>query len=200
MLTSSSRGRATIDENRLTIVTFNFDRSFERALFRFLRANCADTEAKAREMMKSVPVHHLHGQLGLPEWLGVGEPGQQRTYSPDHIETDYLQVVARQIRILDEEVLDSTSLQLAVDALAEAEVICFLGFSYHPLNLLKLKLEQFAHKDVRGTAYQLPNGPRQAVYRAFHTWDRSGRSMSIDLASPAEHILTFLENTDLIYD
>jgi hypothetical protein len=104
-------------------------------------------------------------------------------------------ICAEQIRIADDEVTDSPTLQLALSALAAATAVAFLGFSYHPLNLQKLQLEKLRGKEVRGTAYKSPAGPRSAVERTF-----AEAGVAIRLALPDDHVLTFLENTDLIYD
>jgi len=215
-LLTSDRGHCSIAENKLTVVTFNFDRSFERALFRFVLANCAENEAQAKEHCSKIPVLHLHGQLGAPSWLAqpsasplvrpaFGEPPLPkpfavRDYVPEDIGANALNLCVAQIRIVDEEVIHSAVQKQAVTALEDAEVICFLGFSYNPLNLQKLELPRFARKSIRGTAYRLPDGRRGSIERTFQQADSSGRSKAISLSPPDDHILTFLEKTDVIYD
>jgi len=50
--------------NQLRVITFNFDRSFERRLFLAVRANYNLGDAEAFELCSStVPVHHMHGDL-----------------------------------------------------------------------------------------------------------------------------------------
>ena len=200
-LLRSRKGRCDLAGNLVTIVTFNFDRSFERALYLFMQANCgADAIAQVRQ----IPIYHVHGQLGLPDWISTSTRlSGHRDYDPrdpgsipqPSISKAELRLCADQIRIVDEEVTDSPILRSALGALEDAEVVAFLGFSYHPLNLQKLRLEKLQGKDIRGTAYQLPLGPRGAVQKAF---DAAGTK--IMLAEPSDHVLTFLENTDLIFD
>jgi hypothetical protein len=50
--------------NKLTVVTFNYDRSFEAALFVALQKayHLSDTETAA--YVKVIPVIHVYGQLG----------------------------------------------------------------------------------------------------------------------------------------
>ena len=64
-----TRALEEFQQNKLTVVTFNFDRSFERALFLTLRTNYPLDEARCAELAQAVPVLHLHGQLGTPSWL-----------------------------------------------------------------------------------------------------------------------------------
>src|SRR6185436_7434620 len=61
--------------NKLTVVTFNYDRSFEAALFVALKKtyNLTDTETAA--YVKIIPVIHVYGQLGgLPHLSENGRP------------------------------------------------------------------------------------------------------------------------------
>jgi hypothetical protein len=198
-LLTSRKGRCSIEANQLTVVTFNFDRSFERALFRFIAANCANDPAEARRLTLLIPVLHLHGQLGTPAWLSSDGALADRAYRPSDTGSDCLKMCAQQIRIVDEEVLDDPTLQKALDALADAEVVCFLGFSYHPLNLQKLQIGRLAGKEIRGTAYRMPAGRREAIQRTFIESAHAAEA-KILLADPEDHILTFLEKTNVIYD
>ena len=72
-LLTSANGPCSLASNNLSIITFNFDRSFERALFRFAHDNCPSDDsdrAKAIEMAKSmIPVYHIHGRLGASDWF-----------------------------------------------------------------------------------------------------------------------------------
>jgi hypothetical protein len=193
-LLKSSRGRAQPSSNRVTIVTFNFDRSFERALYLFVRANRAAGEAEAIEQLLQIPIYHLHGQLCRPDWLAppaIGQPACGSRETESHV----LRMCAEQMRIVDDEVTDNPTLGPALSALEDADAIAFLGFSFHPLNLQKLQIERLKSKLVRGTAYKLPVGPRSAVER---TCESAG--VSIVLTGPDDHVLTFLENTDLVHD
>lgn len=196
LLISAGRGPRAFITNRVTFVTFNFDRSFERALFLFLRANSTSlSDADAIEQMRQIPIFHLHGQLGYPTWLGSAAAPDTgtRPYDAAFSSAAWVRACAQQIRIVDEEVTDNPQLPCALTALEEAERVVFLGFSYHPLNLSKLRIEQLKGKRVLGTAYGIPSGRQSAIIRTF-------TETGIDLHLLDHDVLTFLENTDLIYD
>jgi hypothetical protein len=63
-------------------------------------------------------------------------------YDPKQTEPYYLRMCAEQIRIGDDEVTASTQLPLALDALENAGVVAVLGFSFHPMNMSKLRIEK----------------------------------------------------------
>ena len=54
--------------NRLSIITFNYDRAAEWFLFTSLLNSYGKTYDECVEMLKSIPVIHLHGRLGYLPW------------------------------------------------------------------------------------------------------------------------------------
>ena len=50
--------------NRVKVITFNFDRSFERRLFLMLRGTYGLGDTEAGKLCVAVPVFHVHGSLG----------------------------------------------------------------------------------------------------------------------------------------
>jgi hypothetical protein len=194
LLSSRREGRCPISTNKLSVVTFNYDRSLQRALYQFVLLNCAQTPADAAEQVECVQFFPVHGQLGGPDWLPTGE-FSPRPYEPGTEDSQQLAKWARQIRIVDEEVRGTSTLDLAVNALTEAGVVCFLGFSYHPMNIQKLQISRLAGKKVIGSAFGISEGRRSAIVRSFKE-----NNVDITLSPKDEDILRFLENTDVIYD
>ncbi len=87
------------------------------------------------------------------------------------------------------------TLENARGALAEAETVCFLGFSYHPMNLAKLRLPTLRKAHLFGTFFRMVGGQQQRVVRVFQ-----GVSLGFS-PSPKEHdILDFLKETNVLYE
>lgn len=182
MLQGAPRGatpRETFELNALTIVTFNFDRSFERALFQFvkrvfnLRPAAASTVA-----LKTIPVWHIHGDLGMPAWLH-GDSGEcRRRYGlDDRILRDItkhdigvpvvpvrdIQECAKRIRLVTDELPDSDrALSGARAALDAAEAVAFLGFAYDHRSLERLGIDRL------NRIANVPDGHERAVYGTSH--------------------------------
>ena len=147
LLTSSS-GRCSIKANNLSVVTFNLDRSFERALFLFAQANCAADGAPGR-IAQEVPIYHVHGRIGAPAWLldvGVqpSDAEPPRDYKYDLNGDDTLRRCADFIRIVDDEVVGSEAVTNARVALVELTK-CVGWVRLSPLNL-----ENFRSGRLRG--------------------------------------------------
>jgi hypothetical protein len=126
-------------ENQLKIITFNFDRSFERRLCLMLSAMYGLNERQAGEYADAVvPVIHVHGLLGTPSWVDATAL-DRRNYEPLSADSTVgdIRRVAESIRLIHEPGFHET-LDLAKEWLRGAQQICFIGFGYHPTNLDRL--------------------------------------------------------------
>src|SRR5262249_10209399 len=129
----------TFKDNQVRVITFNFDRSFERRLFLFLKAFFGMTDADAARLRGAIPVLHLHGSLGGEKWLDENRP-ESRQYEPAASPEQCVALLDR-LRIVHEEI-DRDELKRARDWLHDTETVCFLGFGYHQLTLKRLETEK----------------------------------------------------------
>ncbi len=114
-------------KNKLKIVTFNFDRSFERRLFLMLKANHGLTELEAGALCAHMPVLHVHGQLGLPSWLpSASETAKARPYNEERSASEVNRFAA-QIQIISDDI-PPERIEKARDWLLSANRVCFIGF------------------------------------------------------------------------
>jgi hypothetical protein len=124
-------------QNHLRIVSYNYDRSLERYFASVLHHTypelaAARFGAAATLQAEVLPVVHLHGSLG--------ESADRAFTVTDPMTLNDLQFyreVAAGIRVVHED-QPSDEYAKAQEWLREAEVICFLGFGYHPTNLKRL--------------------------------------------------------------
>ena len=143
-----------LDQARfLTIVTFNFDRSFERALFSCLRAAFGGDDADTRELATKIQVHHIHGLLGQPSWL-YPEHAEATAYGHHTSNVGRATRKAlRSIKIVGEDLKDRSTLDAAEAALRKAHYIYFLGFGFDERNLQRLNApDSIKHASVTATA------------------------------------------------
>jgi hypothetical protein len=114
-----ARGKAAhfCEMNAVQFVTFNFDSVLEERLRAAVRGLYGTTEG-----LVLPPIIHVHGTL--PDFSLVRAE---------------IRFAAKEIRVIQDE-LDPAAVASAREALQWAEVICFLGFSYHPDNLQTLNV------------------------------------------------------------
>jgi hypothetical protein len=169
--------------NRLTIVTFNYDRSIDAYLRIVLKNMFNADDTKIEAVMDRIPIIHLHGQLGN---LGDNPYGR---FLPGYAK--YVEILQRAkdgIKIIHE--IDNADNDpefiKARAALNEAQDIVFLGFGYGAENLKRLKIKQHSDATIGGTAFGLSE-PKLAEVRSII---RSRES--IIFGKTYEEILPFL--------
>lgn len=135
---SASRGE--FGQNKVSFVTYNYDRSLEQFFFTALKNSYGLSDDGTSLEMSRVPIVHLHGVLGNLPWQG----GDSLPYGPIPMHHEHVRLAARLIRIVSEDVGVASDERFAQahKLLAEARRIIFLGFGYHPLNLKRLNLNQ----------------------------------------------------------
>lgn len=135
--------------NRLSVVTFNYDRSLEHYLLTTLANSHGRSPDECKQVLAKLPIIHVYGQLSRAPY---GEPGS-RPYHPDPESSNSAGYAAAGIKILHEA---DPALGEAHKLLTEANKVCFLGFSYHQLNVERLTLKDSSYqRSVFGTALGL---------------------------------------------
>jgi hypothetical protein len=155
-------------KNNVSFVTFNFDRSLERALFLRLSARYSALSPKdVAGLVRHLPIMHVHGMLGAPTWLdGVGRDYAERITAAEvsRVAED-LAVYADRLPPVLEKNLKET--------LEAAEHVVFLGFGFLRDNVLKLGLPGSLRsaKTLSATTFQLDRrceSIRDATFKTFN--------------------------------
>lgn len=143
------------DKQRLSIITFNYDRSLEHYLYTVMKKlhNNKPEEMRVKKI-KSIPIVHVHGQLG--EYWEQGE--NSRSYRIG-ICKDQFETISEQIKIVTEDESTSPEYNQANQILSRSSEIYFLGFGYHQRNCERLKTK-FLRAKTLGSGYELT--PNQA--------------------------------------
>ena len=124
---------------KLSIVTFNFDRSLERALFLMLHARFGFSREEAARLVPTANIHHVHGTLGDPEWLdSKAQRANPYEMRPSH-ELFHRAVAnaASMIKNVHDEIDETTLEDLSVP-LGKAECVYFIGFGFDERNVQRL--------------------------------------------------------------
>lgn len=127
------------EHNKLSVVTFNYDRSFEASLFISIQRAYNLSDAEAASLLKKIPIIHVYGQLGeLPH---LSESPFSRPYD-SKVHAGIASAAASGIKIIHEGKDNTTEFQQAREKLSKAKIICCLGFGYHRDNVTRLDLPQ----------------------------------------------------------
>ncbi len=121
-------------DNKLSIITFNYDRSLEFYLFTVLACRLGSDD-KAIDVLSRIPIIHVHGSLG--KLATTHDKG--REYS-NQLTSKGLKLAAKEIVIVGEASGRTQAFQRARQLLQGAEHIVFLGFGYHAESIQRLGL------------------------------------------------------------
>lgn len=156
-------------DNKVSFLTFNYDRSLEQYLFSALINAYGRSPIEVITIMNKIEILHLYGQLGdLPWQEENGQPYDSRR--GDH--AGYLESSANAIKIVHENVDISQNevFQKAHHLLLQAKNIYFLGFGYHEMNLDRLRIKEFiSGRNLRGTILGLEPSRKRDILRYFQS-------------------------------
>jgi len=165
----------SFSQNNLRILTYNYDRSLEYALFHGLKSRYGLTDEAAAEKMKQLPIVHLHGDLGsLPELGSDGRP-----YQPD-VSSHRINQAVRRIKIIYEEDGSSAAYAKAHALLADTRRVIFLGFGYHEENVLRLKIDEVIPHQVYITGTALGFTEEELKHKVWPLFAKGVHSQEIN--------------------
>ncbi|MCI0427904.1 MAG: hypothetical protein L0Z46_07820 [Nitrospiraceae bacterium] len=176
----------TQSARNLSVLTFNYDRSFEHSLYLALKARHGLCPPQALELRRLVRVLHLYGDLGELDY----ESPEGRPYDP-RVNARVARRWAQRIRILHEGQMDDEVFREARAILEPAEGVCFLGFGYHPRNVERLRAGLPANALVYGCAYGLLAGETQVASQLIN-------HQRLQFGNDREDVLLFLRNRGIL--
>lgn len=144
----------TLADNRLRIVTFNYDRSLEHYLYNALLAkHGSGAETQIIRALNNFRFIHVHGKLGNLHWEQLENV---RRYGERKMGED-LRQAGELISIVYEGDNQRDNFTQAQMLMSESERVIFLGFGYHSANLKRLGIRQLKQKKrvITGTRFGL---------------------------------------------
>lgn len=175
------------EQNQLSIITFNYDRSLEYFLYLALKNSYGLEDEEAATLVASVPIVHVHGQLGPLPFEPNGRPFAATTSD------DEVRLAAAGIRIVHETAAEDEQFQRAHKLIGKARVLAFLGFGYHAANVDRLKLDTFGSGlEIYPCTFGLIGYERQRAFDLIPMRapdPETGESMETE---PDEDVLLFL--------
>lgn len=154
---------SAIPENRLTIVTFNYDRSLEQFLFTAIKHRFGLNDEATAKALEPIRFIHVHGHLGYLHWQGQSsslEYGGAVTF-------DRVTRAMKEIKVIYEADKEGSEFQQARRAIAKADYVFFFGFGYHFDSLERLGFPLKRAGIVQGTAFDIQSNRLKAITSRF---------------------------------
>ncbi|NUM73776.1 SIR2 family protein [candidate division KSB1 bacterium] len=185
---------AKFHENRLSVITFNYDRSLEYFLFSALKYSYGLNDTDAAQTVFSIPIYHVYGQLGEFPFRGLKN---ERHYD-SQVEPENVRLCAACIKVISEDKGDSSEFSKYHELILKAKRVCFLGFGFHKVNVERLmsKVRQeltnnSQWKTFYGSAYDIREGERHPIEYRFDN--------RIKLGKENEDVLDYLRNNKIFF-
>lgn len=140
-----------ISKNRISFITFNYDRSLEFFLYNLLKSRSTKRDEDILQAFNSIHIIHVYGSLGCFPWESSCPIPYSYEFTPDHIKK-----MSANIQIMSNEG-ETEEFRAAHKLLNQARNIYFIGFGYDFSNLHRLKIIEYAkNKVVKGTVIGIP--------------------------------------------
>lgn len=184
-----------LEKNRISFITFNYDRSLEHFLMMALTNRFKKSENQVNEKLKKIPIVHLYGKLGNLPWESNKPEEFSRDYHPI-CTPDLIRKSSKSLKIIHDKFNpEDADFKLAKQLLAAAKKIYFLGFGYHTDNLERLRIKSLSNSPsnlylsdinsptprtsriIEGTSFKLPQNLIENIPRLYkiklpnNTWD-----------------------------
>lgn len=122
-----------LDFSKISIATFNYDRSLEKFLHESIKASYDRSDAEAAAKLKTLKIVHIYGCLGSPI---LGEDNYL-AYGGE-VTAERVKLAAGSLLVIPEGRDNDASLIMARDMLSEADRIAFMGFGFDETNVARL--------------------------------------------------------------
>ncbi len=159
---------STFGDNKISIITFNYDRSLEYFLFSRLEGDYGkERRDEIIIQLKKLKIIHINGCLGVLPWQhshGCLEYAQGRKFYRYSMIVDGLRIVGEP----DGTVNDRAIISEAQEVISTADQIYFLGLGYDKRNLDLLNLELINECNLLfGTRYGLTSHLQDVIASYF---------------------------------
>jgi hypothetical protein len=188
------------DQNKISIITFNYDRSLEHYLFTALKNTFGERTEACASKLNNISIVHVYGQLGSLPWQTsrrsekIIPPWEDdtRPYKPTNLSVEDLEKAASGIRIIheNEDIREDPKFTEAHSLICKATKVHFLGFGYDETNVKRLNVScdsKDRPKKYLGTVYGLKKAEKSRVGHQF-----SGNNADIDFTQEGVDTLGFL--------
>lgn len=150
---------------RVKVITFNYDRTLEHFLFYSIQNYYGSSPERAAEILSNLTILHPYGQVGSLPWQNIGFTVP---FGGEFHLTELLEV-SKTLRTFTEGTSDKESeIEKIRSSIYDCEILSFLGFAYHELNLELLFGPQRAisaknSKKIYGTARGLSESNKKDI-------------------------------------
>jgi hypothetical protein len=126
------------DENKISFITFNYDRSLETYLLNCLMYSFGKNKFESFEKLKPIPIIHVYGKPGKTEF---DDPSNYTEFGENLVDPEKLLKTSENIKIMHEDFSKDQEFTKAYELLKVADQVIIVDLGYDEANLLRLKID-----------------------------------------------------------
>ena len=173
--------------NKISFITYNYDRSLEYRLLNALKFGFPDVSSeKAASILDSIPIIHVHGELGKLKELD----SNGREYHPV-VSSQEIKIAMNGIGVVSEDKDNNPAYLRAHEVLKSAKNVIFLGFGYHPKNVERLQLDKNLSTEARVLGTIIGMTKDEVRYNVAHLFTNIKNFSAVD---EYKTVLEYLRN------
>lgn len=160
-LAANATSVAELAENKIKILTFNYDRSLERYLHSAISNTFNVSEGEALDALKYFDIQHVYGSLGE---FGISNDYSKniRSYTGT-FDRNSVDVAIKCLKVIPEARAEDSIFLKAREAFTWADHVCFLGFGFDPLNVQRLGFKALT---LTGRSHEMPVRVVMSAYQS----------------------------------
>jgi hypothetical protein len=177
-----------VSDNKITFVTFNYDRLLEHKFFVGIKNSFGiSDDIEVLELVNSIPIHHVYGSLGsfTPNSFG------NLSLWADSFKTIQTIHEAQKSK--------SNALKDSINAMSQADIICILGFGFHRENISLLTLPDMIEK-ISGIVFACRLGLTDEEIRRVLVANNLANKENFKICNDAYDALGTLKNYSVFND
>lgn len=153
--------------DKLTIITFNYDRVIEHYLFHAVKDLTGLPSLKVVEAMSRLKIVHPYGKIGRLPWQAGSGSALEFGKHQDLAASDIVQAGQR-LRTFTETVEEEEIIEAIHIGIEDAERLIFLGFSYLPQNMELLTPRNKTKATIEATCLGMSSTDQSISAAAIH--------------------------------
>ena len=162
----------------IAFIVFNYDRCLEHFLLHAFQTLYSIGQDEAARLVNDIEIYHPYGTVGHLPW-------QRRDsaidFGSDELDSDRLMELAAQIKTFSEGVHASSDIAKIKQKLKDGDMLIFLGFAFHRINVELLEPESpgMGHTRVFATALHVSDSDRAVIKSALARFGISGNAVAL---------------------
>lgn len=177
-----------LSAHRLTILTFNYDRSLEFYLLQVLTNQLGDKK-EALDCLNNLRIYHVYGMLCPPDYQ---DAANGRPFAPAPRDKQTIERCMKNMYMIGETNPNFEYLDPLFQSPIEVANLCFLGFGYSRENIHRLRFMKSFLDQVRifGTAYDKSPNETAEIRKLIHE--------RVDLGARGQKSVAYLESKPVL--